>query len=51
MKYKVDPLFSRKTRRPDIKDGDVLRTLQECKELIRNTSAFQDVEEKLKSWK
>lgn len=51
MKYKVDPLFFRKTRRPDIQDGDVLRTLQECKELIRNASAFQDVEEKLTSWK
>lgn len=51
MQYKIDPSLSRKTRRPEIQDDDVLRTLQECKELIRNVSAFQVAKEKLAAWK
>jgi hypothetical protein len=34
MKYKID-IFTQKTKHP-VSDGDVLRALQECKELVRN---------------
>lgn len=51
MDYKINPASFRKTRRPEIQDGDVLRTLQKCKELFRNEYAFHDAKEKLASWK